>query len=504
MGVGYLASVLINADFDLKIIDIRLEKEHILHEIRASNPLIVGFSVIYQYHIYKFRDLINYLRHNGVRCHLCAGGHYPSLRPQEFLEVIPNLDSVVLFEGEITFLKLARALANAEQWQNLKGVAYTDNGSIQINPLRAMVRDLDEFPPPYRPQLKEFVVGKKYSTILAGRGCVYNCSFCSVRKFYSLPPGPIKRMRRPEMVVREMELLHEQRDCSVFMFQDDDFPVAKPSGPEWAWEFCQLLREKGLSDKILWKMNCRPDEIESSLFSEMHRCGLFLVYLGIESGTDEGLKFMNKSTEVQKIHRGVKTLKDLDILYDYGFMLFDPTTMIQSIRNNLSFLRQIIGDGSSPIGFGKMRPYAETRIEKELRKQGRLIDRKGFEDYHFQDQSVDDIYAVVAKCFENWIGSHKGVTNLSKWARYTINVFKRCYGNGGNIKAIESHTKAVICESNHFALDLIETICNTMASSEIDESFVPRIQEKAQIAHRKYQNQLKQIIDEAELLYRND
>lgn len=85
LGVGYLSSVLLDANFHLVILDFRLGKERILSHLEKLNPLVVGFSIIYQYHIHKYHELIEYLRHNGIRCHFSAGGHYPSLRPKEFL-----------------------------------------------------------------------------------------------------------------------------------------------------------------------------------------------------------------------------------------------------------------------------------------------------------------------------------------------------------------------------------------------------------------------------------
>jgi len=91
----------------------------------------------------------------------------------------------------------------------------------------------DNFPPPVRYPVRQSVLGKKIATIMAGRGCVFDCSFCSIREFYSKPPGPAKRVRRPEMVAREIELLYNEMGCSIFMFQDDDFPVAKKTGSEW-------------------------------------------------------------------------------------------------------------------------------------------------------------------------------------------------------------------------------------------------------------------------------
>jgi radical SAM superfamily enzyme YgiQ (UPF0313 family) len=223
LGVGYMASVLLQNRIDIKIIDFRAGKKGILEQIKHFNPVVVGFSIIFQYHIYDFRDLINYLRKYGVNCHFSAGGHYPSLRYNELLDIIPQLDSVVLFEGEYTFLELVQAINSGRGWNNITGIAYRENNSIVANALRPLEDDLDSFPPPVRQPLKEYAFGKKYATILAGRGCYHNCSFCSIREFYSKPPGAIKRIRRPEMVVREMELLYQQLGCSIFMFQDDDY-----------------------------------------------------------------------------------------------------------------------------------------------------------------------------------------------------------------------------------------------------------------------------------------
>ncbi len=59
-----------------------------------------------------------------------------------------------------------------------------------------------------------------------------------------------------------MDFLHKKQDCSVFLFEDDDFPVKTKNGSEWIDEFCKELKRKKLADKIIWKINCRPDEID--------------------------------------------------------------------------------------------------------------------------------------------------------------------------------------------------------------------------------------------------
>jgi len=236
-----------------------------------------------------------------------------------------------------------------------------------------------------------------------------------------------------------------------------------------------------------------------TLIRQMNECGLFLVYLGIESGTNEGLRLMNKRMDVRSILQGVEMLKELGVRYDYGFMLFDPSTTCESIRRNLDLLEQIIGDGSSPLGFGKMRPYAEIQIEAKLREEGRLIGRKGFDDYNFLDEAVNELYPIIVDSFVDWIGSHDGVMNLAKWAKYYLSVYKRYFGNGHRVGVIEARVKAVIAESNSFALHLIRQTCDLLEGGAASYELAPQIREKARIAHRNYQMELKELLRAVEL-----
>lgn len=502
LGVGYLGAMLMQNDFEIKIIDFRMGKEVILEQIRACDPLAVGFSIIFQYHILEFRDLLAWLRQNGVSCHFCAGGHYPSLRYQDLFNIIPELDSIVLFEGEKTFLELVQALVRKADWRKISGIAYHEAGSIVATPLRPLELKLDLFPPPVRPPLREYALGKKYATLIASRGCIYDCSYCSIREFYRKPPGSIKRYRQPEWVVREMELLHEQKQCSLFMFQDDDFPVSGQKGKAWASRFCDLLAEKKLSQKIMFKINCRPDEIDSDLFLRLKESGLFLVYIGLESGTDEGLRLMNKHTTAQMNLAAVQTIKRLGLEYDYGFMLFDPTSRFETLLANLDFLESICLDGSSPLTFCKMLPYAGTKIEKSLLAQDRLKGVDGFWDYDFLDPRIDRCYEIIFKSFRSWISDRNGVLNLATWVRYYLAVLKRYFTDLSCFPEIENESRELIADSNRFLLGTLRDLCLRFQASN-GPKLDHYIEVEAYLAHvqkvqQNYEKCFSQIIETIE------
>jgi radical SAM superfamily enzyme YgiQ (UPF0313 family) len=498
LGIGYLASVLLQHGFPIKLIDVRLGREKVLEEIRRLDPPVVGFSLIFQYHLYDFAELIHYLRAEGVTSHFCIGGHYPSLRHEEILSVIPQLDSVALFEGEYTFLELVKAVSGGEDWRGIQGLAYRSRATTMVNPLRPLEKDLDHFPPPVRYPVRQSVLGKKIATLMAGRGCVFDCSFCSIREFYSQPPGPAKRVRRPEMVAREIELLHNEMGCSIFMFQDDDFPVAQKRGGEWTRRFCEALRENGLQDQMMWKISCRCDEISPPIFRVMKETGLSLVYLGIESGTDSGLRLMNKRLTAQTNARAVDLLKQLGINYEYGFMLFDPSTTYASVQENLDFLKKICGDGSAPLTFCKMIPYAGTPIERQLQKEGRLkVARPGYADYDFMDSSIDDLYRAASECFNEWIGRQDGVTNLGKWANFHLSVYRKYFQPDVLADGLTEAAAHAISESNLYAVDTLKTLADLVCSGRgAARSRVSTIRGEVAVRHAEFQARLIGVIND--------
>lgn len=453
LGIGYLASVVLEAGFFPIIVDYRLGPEKILELAQHHQPLVIGFSIIFQFHTSDFQKLMRYLRDHRVQCHFTAGGHYPSLRWREVLQQVPELDSIARFEGEWTFLDLVKSLDEGHDWTGLDGLAYRSGEELLTNPPRALELDLDRFPPPMRPPLRREVLGRKEATLIAGRGCLYNCSFCSIRQFYSPPPGPLKRVRCPEMVVREMQLLHEQYQASIFLFQDDDFPATARNGRDWANRFARLLHDTGLGREVLWKINCRADEVEEERFLILRDAGLLNVYLGIESGTGEGLELMNKHTTPETNLHAVEVLRKLGLNYDFGFMIFDPLSTLKSVGRNLEFLDQLCGDGSTAVTGCKMIPYAETAIEKWLQKEGRLEASEEYENYHFLSPEVETLYGWFIDTFGNWIEAPTGVLAGSRSARYSLSVHQRSAGQSEQANDLERGVTEIVSSANQLFTD---------------------------------------------------
>lgn len=494
LGIGYMNAVLSEAGYHVSVIDFIKEKQEILNEVLSLNPMVIGFSVIFENHLYDFKELIAYLRDQGIHCHFTAGGHFASLRPAEFFEFFPRVDSVVRFEGERTVVDLVDRIRLGNDWKKVAGISFLDKGKLVNNPLRALEPDLDNFPFPIRTAIKNFALDKTYATLIAGRGCIYHCIFCDIREFYSQASGPVKRIRYPEKVVEEMNILFREHGCTIFLFQDDDFPVRTGRRISWVQEFCDAIVRKGLSGKVMWKINCRPDEVDRDIFELMKQHGLFKVFLGIEDGTDEGLQRMNKRITVRENLEGIQALKELGIGMDYGFMLFQPETTFTSLNENLDFLEQIGNDGLVPVTFLKMLPYLATGIERELKVKGRLKGRPGFLDYDFHQQSMNDLYDAFNQSFNTWFNASSGVANMTKWAMDFLSVYTFFYGSPSGIRDLSDELTLLVKKANRLVIDNMRQLSAYFESGKYIQSQDSFLREQGDSIAENHQIILEKIL----------
>ena len=499
LGVRYLASMLSEGGYEPEVVDFRDGKEKILTLIKKLKPLVVGFSVIFQYHLYEFQELINFLRKADVKSHFSAGGQYASLRYRDLFDYLPTIDSIVRFEGEYTFLELVNHIYNGTDWRKIKGLAFREDGKIIANPLRQPEPDLDKFPFPMRPPLSGYAFGKKFATILAGRGCIHNCSFCNNTEYIKQSLFPFKRTRKPEKVVEEIDFLFREKDCSVFLFEDDDFPLNDRNEPGWINRFCKELEYKKLVGNIIWKINCRPDEVDYKSFRMMKEHGLYLVFLGIDDGTDDGLTTLNKNMTASQSLNGANILKKLDIGFDYGFMLFQPSSTFISVYKNLDFLKQLCADGRAPVKFLKLIPFFGTKVERNLATEGRLKGKPGFLNYDFLDNSLDRYYEVVYEYLMEWINHSEGMVNISEWARNYLSVFSHFYRMNPRVEAIANNVRKSVADSNLFLLDTMKNLAIIFESGKLDSTKHTDLdvyKENIKKNHDYYKNQIIKSIEE--------
>lgn len=500
LGLGYLAAVLRRYGYTVHVVDIEQEPEQILKTAQELNPILIGFSLIFQFFIDRYAALLYVLRANGIDCHFTMGGHFPSLSYEQTLDLVPELDTVVRFEGEMTLVELVDAVSTSNDWHDIHGIAYRRDQDVVLTPARALVEDLDQLPYPERNYEPEAVLGRSIMPILASRGCARTCSFCSIHTFYRAAPGKIVRTRKPAEVVREMRMLHEERGITIFLFQDDDFPLFGKVWRRWANEFVDELHRNGLPGRVIWKMNCRADAVERELFIRMRDAGLYLVYMGLESGSEQGLETLHKQITVAQNLKAVKVLKSIGLMWEYGFMLLDPSSTFESVRENLNFLRTILADGCLPVTFCRMLPYDGTPIKDELVRTGRLRGDVCNPDYDFLDPRLADFYDGLTSVVNvrGWIHGLEAVTVQLSCAWHEVAVMERLFpalpGMAKYIKSLQKITK----KSNDLLLRIVEDLSYVFS----DHKENPWIPEEVEESRRQILQEF--IIERDAFVYKNE
>lgn len=414
LGLRYLKSSVERDGFRAQIATYQSDPGELLAVVKRDQPDVIGFSLIFQYMAPDFAKVIQSLRDAGVTAHITMGGHYPSFDYSEVLQRIPGLDSIVRFEGEPTLIELMQKLESGQDWRAVQGIAFRRGDESLATPLRPSIADLDTLPWPCREDIDYQSHELPTASILGSRGCPWDCSFCSIRPFYEAQDGPLRRLRKPEAIVEEMHAVHRDRGVPVFLFQDDDFLAGGLRAREWACSIADGLVKAGLEGRVAFKISCRSDEIQEDSMRQLIVGGLTHVYMGVESGDPQGLVNMSKRIKPEQHLRAGRILKKLGLSFDFGFMLLDPYSTFDMVRNNVKFLERFVGDGWAVASFCRMLPYAGTPLKAKLEAEGRLLGTPFEPDYHFLDQKLDLFYNWMLQTFHERNFTTRGLCHILK------------------------------------------------------------------------------------------
>ncbi len=412
LGIRYLLASLTEAGFGADIVRYDSDARCLIERARSDRPLVIGFSLIFQYMAPDFGSVIAALRNAGVDSHITMGGHYASFDSEQVLTRIPGLDSVVRFEGEQTLVELVGRLSEGDDWEDLLGIAFRRDGVVVTNPLRPPITNLDDLPQPDRGSFNYEAEALPLAAILGSRGCPWDCSFCSIRPFYEAQGGSLRRFRQPAAIVDEMAALYRERGVQLFLFQDDDFLAGGRRARRWACEIADRVIGEGLQGKVAFKISCRSDEVDRECLAHLKAGGLTHVYMGVEAGDEEDLLVMNKRMKPDAHLRAGEVLRELDLSFDFGFMLLQPYSTFQTVRNNVHFLEDFVGDGQTVASFCRMLPYSGTPIKARLEREGRLLGNAFEPDYEFLDPRLDVFYDWMLRAFHQRNFTSSGLCQL--------------------------------------------------------------------------------------------
>ncbi len=337
--VGTHALQSLKNQIQLQILDAQVEKmssKKIEKFIEKENPDVVGISSM-TFLVLDALEVARIVKKTCPEAYVVAGGIHATIYPHEMLSQ-PEIDAVVIGEGELVFTQLLEALLRKKELSQIKGLGYKVDGKIIINQQNEFISNLDGLPIPERTLLpyKKYYnllgTGKEIMTsLLTSRGCPHNCIFCTQKD------GRICRMRSPENVLMEIEAC-VRLGITDFNVVDDTFTINRKR----VIEISDLIIRKGL--KITMDVNARVDQVDQMLLDKLAQAGCNRIRFGVESGNPEVLKNLRKGITLNQAREAFRMAKKAGIVTFAYFMVGSPGETKKEVKQSIKLAKELDPD----------------------------------------------------------------------------------------------------------------------------------------------------------------
>jgi len=243
----------------------------------------------------------------------------------------------------------------------------------------------------YSPPTKS-LGGTRVANILSSRGCPFHCSFCLSDMMW----GRRYRQRSVNKIIEEMEDCANNYSCDEFNFNDDLFTADKNR----VRKFCDKIIEKKIN--VSWVAMSRADYIDMDLLKIMKKAGCKKIAMGLESGSEQVLKCMNKRTNLDKSVEAVKMIKKAGMAVGASFILGHIGETRETIKQTIAFAKKLNPD---TVAFFQASPYPGTEFYKIAKESGYIRENAQWIDYAIVSDkpSVIDLPGLPAKEIHKWV-----------------------------------------------------------------------------------------------------
>jgi radical SAM superfamily enzyme YgiQ (UPF0313 family) len=289
------------------------------------------------------------IRANYPHVPIVWGGYFPSIYTDTVLNAF-YVDFAVRGQGEETFVELISALRGERPLNSVLGLSFKEkDGSHRHNHHRPLKSpDCFPWPPFHRVPAAKYILptflGRFTAVHQASVGCPFRCNFCGVISAF----GSQEKMESPVRTEAILRHLVHRYHVDAIQFYDNNFFLREDHTRELAERIRPL--------RLRWWCEGRIDILLSysdATLEALRRSGCAMVFFGAESGSDWILKEMNKQLSAEQTLQLAHRIRDFNIIPEFSFVVGNPRSPEQDIRECLKFIRKI----------KKINPQAEIIIQ---------------------------------------------------------------------------------------------------------------------------------------------
>jgi len=283
------------------------------------------------------------------------GGPQPTTASADSLKYFSSMDFIIKGEGEAALIELLGKIIRQQSPSKIAGLTYRDEaGSIHDNPDRQPIGNLDKFPlPDFKsdPTFKKYLKsGVDYARVDVGRGCPYNCTFCSTSLFFNR----YYRMRSPLKILDYIKYMKKTFGIKEFLFSHDNFTY-QPKVVKF------LCRHLSTEKDIKWVAAGRINNMSDASLREMASAGCIRLEIGVESGSDRIQRIIHKNLDLRKVIPFVRLAKKYNIAPRLSFIIGFPEETEKDLNDSLKLMLYSSINGAL-VSLYRLIPLTGTRL----------------------------------------------------------------------------------------------------------------------------------------------
>lgn len=346
--------------------------ELVKEEVARLKPDFVGVTCLFSGQIDMVFNIIDTIKSVDSPPLTIIGGMHPTIFHADIMENCPNVDAIVIGEGEKTLEKILTTAK--DDWNTIEGLAFRDKQQhVVINPRTSYVENLDELPRPaydlfnfedykldssgwYNP--KKIDIGTSVP-ILTSRSCPFKCSFCGM----NLVMGARFRARSAESVFEEIEYLYREHGTRYFNIMDDNFSLDNKR----IKKICRYIIDAKLDLCFDIPNGIMTTTLDDEAIDLLAQAGFIYCFLAIESGSDFiRNKVMHKQLSNETIFRVVKSFRRYPQIHILGFFIIGmPEETRETLDETYAMIEALDLDS---FKMSVATPFPGTKLFEQLQR----------------------------------------------------------------------------------------------------------------------------------------
>lgn len=359
------------------------------------HPDIIGLSTRSVYEKY-INQVMSQMRKNSSAVTV-AGGFGATFEPLMYLD---HVDYVCIGEGESAIVKMANAVENKSDISNISNLVYKKNEKAIFNKLEKPDDTKDYFfsalmegathyfienntmcqPDNFLEYIRDINYNPGNYYTMCGRGCIYNCTFCSAGQFYQLynqrgTPIKKRRNRTVDNIIKELKHI-KKYGFKKITFMDSFLMGTKGFLTDL---FKTYKKEIG----VPFFAQFYPEQIMKSpqLLESACEAGLTHTVIGVQSGSERisNNVFDRKTSNENLVKFANMICKYGHILLDYHVITHNPFEEEDDFEENLKLLAKL-PKRNAQLVLQRLRPFPGTQIHRMINESNLAC--KDMTDYH--------------------------------------------------------------------------------------------------------------------------